>query len=332
MLALMRASLVRRALVAQSVLAPALALFWLRVWSPFGDYDALFSLLILLPMFCGAVGGMAALEVWRRRGAGRPDPAGAARGRIPAALRYVAVGEAAAAALAAAFVMFHLGYPAGAWCCLSVQQQQHLCSVYAETHRILRAADVPYFVCFGSALGILREAAFRPDTQMMEWEHDIDICIFEEDLERARSALAASSDISSSFFAQAEFGGAKMQGRTYARRGAFNDALARRYVDVFVMALRAHDGAFVEKFHVPPPPPKVLKGAPRADVLPLASAPFCGVPDAPVPRRLQPYVHALFGDDYNTLREAPGIKKWMCRVWLSQCSAGYAARIDQHVP
>jgi hypothetical protein len=316
----------QRALVAQMVLAPTVALFWLKVWSPFGDYDALFALLFMGPMFAGAVGGFAAAQLFRMR---TVRGATGGRWRISALARHIVVGEVVAASMAGVAALLYLGYPAGAWCCLSVQQQEHLCSVYAETHRVLRAADVPYFVCFGSALGILREAEFRPDTMMMEWEHDIDICVFEEDVERARSALAASDAISSAFFNQAEFGGVKLQGRTYARGGAFNDALARRYVDVFVMAAREQDASFVEHFHVPPPPPKVLKGAPRGDVLPLAKTPFCGVPDAPVPRNLQPYVRALFGADYNTLREAPGIKKWMCRFWLSQCSSGYVARINR---
>ncbi|CAM1321357.1 Uncharacterised protein r2_g2974 [Pycnogonum litorale] len=74
------------------------------------------------------------------------------------------------------------------WCCLHDSDIQRLCNTAKEVDTILKRSNIPFFICYGSALG-----AYRQKGQHIKYEHDADFCIYSSFNKKFIKAIRAST-------------------------------------------------------------------------------------------------------------------------------------------
>ena len=109
------------------------------------------------------------------------------------------------------------------WCCVSEPDFERLCSLAARTTEALDKQNIPYWICWGSLLGAVREGSMP--FQAVPWEHDFDICVLEKDWAEVTTTLSQTDSI---IFDEA---------KKVVYDTNFRTTMARAYVDVYKYAL-----------------------------------------------------------------------------------------------
>ena len=79
------------------------------------------------------------------------------------------------------------------WCCVKHADFDRLCNLAARTADHLDRHGIPYWVCWGTLLGAVREIDMP--YQAVPWEHDFDLCVYEADWAGFRAAMRNASDV-----------------------------------------------------------------------------------------------------------------------------------------
>lgn len=106
------------------------------------------------------------------------------------------------------------------WCCVQPQDFDIMCSLSDKVVNLLEDNKIPYFICFGSLLGAVREADMP--YQAVPWEHDFDICVYESDWPQIHAALSKTNILYDP------------QTKLLSEPG-FRSKLARLYLDIFLV-------------------------------------------------------------------------------------------------
>ena len=109
------------------------------------------------------------------------------------------------------------------WCCVSEADFGRMCSLASRTIAILNRNNIPYWVCWGTLLGAVREK--NMPFQAVPWEHDVDICVFESNWSEIDAALSSAEDVV--FDEQ----------KKVIYDTSLRTTMARAYVDVFMYTL-----------------------------------------------------------------------------------------------
>lgn len=108
--------------------------------------------------------------------------------------------------------------------------QSALLTMYEDIKRILESNDIKFYIHFGTAIGALRHDGFIP------WDDDIDLAIWEEDLDRVNDVLSKQLDKERYYY---HIPSADAHPHVIARSDDFeNDLRMRRspFIDIFVIS------------------------------------------------------------------------------------------------
>ena len=94
----------------------------------------------------------------------------------------------AVALVAYVLVVFWMLSSLSCWCCLRAAPLEAMCELAGTTADLLTAHGIPYWVCWGTLLGAVREA--QHPLQVVPWEHDFDFCVHESDWPRVVAAMS----------------------------------------------------------------------------------------------------------------------------------------------
>ena len=109
------------------------------------------------------------------------------------------------------------------WCCVRPADFERMCDLAWRAVDMLEANNIPYWVCWGTLLGGVRES--NMPYQTIPWEHDFDICVMDHDWERIKVLMKNTSAI---IFNEKKKNILDTDYRT---------TFARAYVDVFVYSV-----------------------------------------------------------------------------------------------
>lgn len=98
----------------------------------------------------------------------------------------------AAVLLATAIVLVGVSSYLSCWCCIDYSIIQDMCDTTLTVTRLLEQRSIPYWICFGTLLGAVREKDMP--YQIMPWEHDMDICIMEHDFPKVQAVVEGLKD------------------------------------------------------------------------------------------------------------------------------------------
>jgi hypothetical protein len=110
-----------------------------------------------------------------------------------------------------------------AWCCVSEADFGRMCSLVSRTIEVFERNKIPYWVCWGSLLGAVREKDMP--FQAVPWEHDFDVCVFEKDWGVVVAALSIADGV---IFDEK---------KKVVYDTNFRTTMARAYVDVYKYTL-----------------------------------------------------------------------------------------------
>ena len=115
-------------------------------------------------------------------------------------------------------------------------QQSLLLDMYKDAARILDENGIRYFVHYGTAIGTLRHDGFIP------WDDDIDVVIWDEDLERVNKLLSEGLDPEKYYY---HIPLSDTHPHIIARTGDFERDMKKkkaRFIDIFVLEKYPKEG------------------------------------------------------------------------------------------
>ena len=151
---------------------------------------------------------------------------------------------------------------------------------------------MPYWVCFGSLLGAVREK--QHPYQSIPWEHDFDLCFFEKDKERAFTALRQQLTL-----------GNMGEDRIFTKSVWGN--VARVYLDLYQFSEKG------DRFECSEGGSE--QSLPRDVILPFKDLQSCGR-SMPGPNKQHESLVAIFGKNYLTPLWPSGLQRFMCKLYV----------------
>lgn len=182
------------------------------------------------------------------------------------------------------------------WCCVSHADFDRLCSLASRTADRLQAFNIPYWVCWGSLLGAVRD--YDMPYQAIPWEHDFDICVHDADWQRFVGVMGNYSEVR--FDEQ----------RKIVYDTNLRTTMARAYVDVYKYTpseknpniLETHEGSS-----------KIMQTA-KDTIYPLSSIRVCNR-EFSAPANPSQAVIDIYGKSYMEPHWPGGLTGYQCRMY-----------------
>lgn len=109
-------------------------------------------------------------------------------------------------------------------------EQARLLSMYKDVSEVLESHGIPFYLCYGSALGAVRHDGFIP------WDDDIDLAVWEKDLPRIDDAMTQDLDSNKYYW---HFPSADTHPHVILKTEDFEDDLKNKrapFIDLFVLS------------------------------------------------------------------------------------------------